>query len=82
MEDTRFTVFEVVFAQMIVSDVQFFLDEECSAEEQDRLSSLHHFGLPVLWGITGNPDPTGHIWPSTQYRPVIPVIGCIPAAEA
>lgn len=82
IEDTRPVVFELIWPQMVVADAQFFLDEECGPEEQARLGGLFHFGINVLWGLTGEPDPTGHIWPSTQYRPVIPVIGCIPAAEA
>lgn len=81
-EDIRPIVFERVMPCMIVSDHQFFLEEECGAEEQATLGGLHHFGIHVLWGLTGDPDPTGYIWPSTQYRPVIPVMGCIPAAEA
>lgn len=81
-EDIRPIVFERVLPSMVVSDRQFFVEEECSDEEQARVGGLEHFGICALWGITGEPDPTGHIWPSTQYRPVIPVMGCIPAAEA
>lgn len=82
MEDTRPVVFELVWPQMVVSDDQFFFDEESSEQDQVRLSDLRHFGIRIMWGLTSAADPGGQIWPSTQYRPVIPVLGCIPVAEA
>jgi hypothetical protein len=80
--DTRPIVFEMIWPQMVVDDRQFFIDEESTPAEQQYLSGLTHFGIRVLWGLTGEADPSGNIWPSTQYRPVIPVLGCVPAAEA
>lgn len=80
--DTRPIVLELIWPQMVVADEQFFLEEESSEQDRVRLSGLRHFGIRIMWGLTGAADPSGNIWPTTTYRPVIPVLGCIPAAEA
>jgi hypothetical protein len=81
-ESISFAIFDVITPNMVVTLRALFEDDACDESEQVRIRSANHFGLPVVWGVTSNPDPVGFVWSSIVYRPIIPVMGCIPVGVA
>ena len=81
-ENISFAIFDVIVPNMVVTLRAMFEDDDCAEAEQELVRDAHHFGLPVIWGVTSNPDPVGFVWSSIVYRPIIPIMGCIPVGVA
>lgn len=81
-DDISFAIFDVVVPNMVVTMRAMFEDDACDDAEQERVRGASHFGMSVIWGVTSNPDPVGFVWSSLVYRPIIPIMGCIPVGVA